>query len=204
LAFRSRSRAGDPNFEPNDYLESFAGHIESGQFHLICDTNVYLNAREAIGVEPDGRLRPVFGQVAESPDVAVLRATALAGIESRFIIALAVKNELFSLMRDGYSERPVGLGDAPRTALALRGLVNLHPIGRAFMGTTTHEESLPNPPLSNAERNDRAIWGQAKACNGILVTSDSDLIDAVRMVADACSALRPSELYAVSVAFSEK
>ena len=161
-----------------------------------------MNAREAIGIEPDGRLRIVYGPAAKSPDVAVLRAPQIAGFESDFIVALAVRNELFYKIRGGYNQR-LGLGDAQLTAAALRNLMGLHPLGHVSVGNSAIEGDLPDPPLSSAERNDRQIWGQAKESGAILVTSDRTLIDAVRQTTgESCAALRPIELREVATLYA--
>lgn len=190
--------------EQDEQLKSFERFISDSKIRLVCDTNVYLNAREAIGVESDGRLRFVFEPAAKSPDVAILRAPQIAGFESHFVVALAVRNELFYMIRGGYAERPEGLHDARLAATALKSLMDLHPHGQMSMGESTTGEHLPNPPLSDAEKNDRQIWGQAKASNAILVTSDGPLIQAVRQTTgESCAALRPIELRDVAKLYAD-
>lgn len=192
---------GDGAFVPEEHAECFQSRCADGILQIVCDTNVYLNAREAVGVEVDGQLRIPIGQANESPDLAVLRADAVAGISTTFVVALAVRNELFALIRGGYNDRPVGLEDAGRTAKALRQLLDLHPRDRWTLGVSTAEEELPDPPLSPAEKNDRQIWGEARSSGALLVTSDTKLLEAVRLVCrDDCRALRPAELHSLALA----
>lgn len=189
-------------FKPELHVEWFVNQADSGLIHLVCDTNVYLSARQAVGVEADGRLRLIVGQPNESPDVALLRSPSIAGIQTRFIVALAVRNELFVLIRGGYDEHPAGLGDARLTAAAVRDLTDLHPLGSASIGKSTHEEPLPDPPLSDHEKNDRQIWGQAKVVEAVLITSDGPLKSAVRQSCSSyCAALSPLELLEIAKAY---
>lgn len=183
---------------PDDSLNVVSKLREDGELRLVCDTNVYLNAREAIGVLDDGRLRETSEGASTSPDVAVLRAPSMAGVPVRFIVALAVRNELFYLIREGYSERPTGLKDARLTAAALKDLMDLHPPGSLSIGGPTLEAQLPDPPLSAAETNDRHIWFEADRSSAILITSDEPLLEAVRQQAGRqWAAARPHELISI-------
>lgn len=189
--------------EASAHLEAFGLLSGEGEVRLVCDTNVYLNAREAIGVTEDGRLRIALGQANESPDVAVLRAGTIAGIPVRFILAVPVQNELFYLIRGGYEQRPQGLEDGRLTAVALRNLMSLHPLGSVEPGGPTVEAQLPDPPLSSAEKNDRHIWFQAEDARAMLITSDGTLLKAVReQTGRELAALRPIELIDLAAAFA--
>lgn len=191
-------------FNPAQHVERLEAILQTGYVPLVCDTNVYLDAREAIGVEDNGHLRVVHQPAAVSPAVTVLRAPSVAGIPTRFILAVTVQSELYHLIRGGYEQRPVGLQDSHRTADAIRNLMRLHPLGQVERGGATYEASLPDPPLSAAERNDRHIWCQAQITGAFLITCDRRLLEAVRMATgNPVAAMTPLELIDLAAAFLE-
>lgn len=181
-------------------MESFKAVVEAGSIRLVLDTNVYLDCRQAVGYDEDGYLLAIDPVGPMIPALAVVLAPTLAGRSVEFVISPVVRNELFQLLSDGYDQCPVGIGDGFVTADVLDELVELHPPGSWSYGSRHDPMELPNPPLSDAEKNDRRIYAQAVESDALLITSDTRLLEAVRTqhrLEPGC-ALRPRELVALA------
>lgn len=168
--------------------------VTSNVARIVLDTNFYLDLREHLGYNPDGRLQRTPSDVDCGDHGGVIAATHLGSFEVEFVVPVAVKNELFACLRNGYNQCPVGLGDAKLVASALRELIDLTPPDRTTMGAKLDKFALPDPPLPAREINDRCIYQQAHVSKAILITRDKRLLDAVQGLSHpVCPAFTPKQ-----------
>lgn len=167
----------------------------------MLDTNIYLDLREYLGVDANGRLARSVSDVDCGDHGAVVSATHLGHFEVSYVVPIAVKNELFHCLKHGYTQRPIGLNDPRLVAAALRDLIDLTPPDRTTFGTTYQPSQLSDPPLPAREQNDRRIYHEVRQSRAILITRDDRLQRAVKALKrPICPALTPAEFVTGAIA----